>query len=279
LSFNPATDRRFNTPAGSVVQGRARIAAPVADMRAVPDPGSGIDTQLLFGAHVRVFDEMEGWAFVQAEADGYCGWVAAAALGSPEQATHRLAVPRSFIYPGPDMKHPCIAALSMGSVLAIAGEAETRGTRYALMSDGTAVIAAHLAPVDAALVGGEPADPVSVAETLLNTPYLWGGASAFGIDCSGLVQLAHAMCGVALPRDTDMLAALAGEACNLGSLRRGDLVLWRGHVAMARGDGSIIHASGASMSVTIESLDAATARIAPLYGPPTMARRVTARGV
>jgi cell wall-associated NlpC family hydrolase len=275
LPFDPATDRRLNPPPALKSLWQARIIAPVADMRPEPDPSIGIDTQLLHGAAVAVLDDMEGWLFVQAEADRYCGWVAASAVTArgapPEVPTHRIAMPRSFVYPAPDMKLPQVSALTMGATVHVTGAATTRGTHYALLANGMAMVERHLVPVDVMF-----GDPVHLAESLLHTPYLWGGASAFGIDCSGLVQLIHAMCGLLLLRDTDMQAATAGIEIARTDLKRGDLVFWKGHVAICRGNGTIIHANGNAMLVSIDELDAAIARIEPLYGLPTAYRRPTA---
>lgn len=251
----------------------ARVAAPVADLRAAPRPDAATDTQLLRGDLVKVFEEVEGWCWVQAAYDGYVGYCAAAAL-SPQAppSTHRVSVPRTFLYAGPDLKMPVIEALPMGAAVAIEGEAETRGTRYALLPGGTALVAAHLMPVGEA----EP-DYVSVAERLVGVPYLWGGTSGAGVDCSGLVQLAMRLAGRDAPRDTDMQAASLGTIVEPGrdgsGLCRGDLVFWTGHVAIVTAPGEIVHASGAAMLVVREPLAAAIERIARLYGPPTICRR------
>lgn len=250
-----------------------RVAAPVADLLSAPDRTAGLDTQLLRGAVVVVFETRDGFAWVQAMADGYVGYVEATALAPPDEApTHVVAVPRSFVYGEPDMKTPRHEVLSMGSAVAVAGEAETRGTRYLTLAGGGAMIAAHLKPL-----GETGGDYVAVAETLVHTPYLWGGASGFGLDCSGLVQLCLRMTGQRAPRDTDMQAASLGAAIEPGennaALRRGDLVFWKGHVAIVTGPDAIIHANGHTMTVACESLSGAIRRIGYLYGMPTGFRR------
>ena len=257
------------------VTGRpARISAPIADVRRKPAPDAGLDTQFLMGDDVLVFDEAEGWAWVQGERDGYVGYVPAAALGARDLApTHMVAAPRTFLYPGPDLRLPRSGKLSMGSSLAVSGFAETRGTNYALLSSGGAVIAGHLVPV-----GAFADDFVTVAERFLETPYLWGGVSGFGIDCSGLVQLAMRMAGRDVLRDSDMQAARLGEpiepGAGLSGLRRGDFVFWKGHVAIMTDAENMIHANGHTMLVSREGLKAAIDRIAYLYGGPTGFRRV-----
>jgi len=256
--------------ANGFVEGRqARIRVPVADLHAAPRADSGVDTQLLMGEELRIFDEREGWCWVQAGRDGYVGHVRAQHVEETgAAATHRVAVPRSFIYPGPDMKLAGAEGVSIGSQVTIVGSAETRGTAYHLLADGRAIVAAHLEPVSASAD-----DAVAVAERLEDTPYLWGGASAFGIDCSGLVQLSQHMAGRSVLRDTDMQAASIGTEIGGDGLRRGDLVFWKGHVAIVTGPDAVIHASGAAMLVTREPLSAAIDRIARLYGMPTGYRR------
>jgi cell wall-associated NlpC family hydrolase len=256
------------------VAGRpARVRAAVADLRSAPRSDAGQNTQLLLGDGVLMFDEREGWAWVQAESDGYVGYVASDSLvESGTQPTHRLAVPRSFLYPAPDLRFPRANVLSMGSAVEVSSFAETRGTRYALLATGEAIIANHLQPV-----GEFAGDYVAVAETLLATPYLWGGVSAFGIDCSGLVQLSMRMAGRSVLRDSDMQAASIGDPVDPGAdfsmLRRGDLVFWKGHVAIMIDAATMIHASGHTMMVSREGLKEAIARIGYLYGGPTGFRR------
>ena len=256
------------------VTGRpARITASVADIRKAPRPDAGVNTQALFGDDVLVFEEAEGWAWVQAERDGYVGYVGATMLGAREKApTHIVSAPRTFLYPGPDLRFPISGQLSMGSTVTVTGTAETRGTHYALLPSGDALIAGHLRPL-----GDVAADYVSVAEMFLGTPYLWGGTSGFGIDCSGLVQLAMRMAGRNVLRDSDMQAAGLGEPLDPGpdfaGLKRGDLVFWKGHVAVMTDAETMIHANGHTMLVSREGLKEAIDRIGYLYGGPTGFRR------
>jgi cell wall-associated NlpC family hydrolase len=251
----------------------ARVAVPVLDLYRDPRPDAGLDTQLLRGDEVTVFEEAEGWAWLQSRHDGYVGYASAAALAAAGDApTHVAAVPRTFSYRDADMKSGATAAFSLGSRIAAVGHTTTRGTDYLVLAGGEAVIAAHFRPLDKC-----DRDYVAVAETLERTPYLWGGASAFGIDCSGLVQLSMRMAGRAVLRDTDMQAASIGDPVlpgpNLSGLRRGDLVFWEGHVAIMVDADGIVHANGHAMAVSREPLRDAVARIAYLYGEPTVFRR------
>lgn len=256
------------------VAGRpTRISVPVADVRKAPRPDAGLNTQLLYGDEVLVFEENEGFAWLQAERDGYVGYVSAGDL-APRGAepTHVVTALRTFVYPGPDMKFPRSGQLSIGSCVAITGFAETRGTRYGLLASGEALVTQHLAPVDT-----KANDFVLVAERLIDTPYLWGGFSAFGIDCSGLVQLSMRMTGRNVLRDSDMQEASLGTPVDAGAdfsqLRRGDLVFWKGHVAIMTDGENMIHANGHTMTVAREGLREAIDRIGYLYGGPTGFRR------
>lgn len=261
---------RGSVEAENFVRGEpARIAVPVAQLRPAPDLSRGIDTELLLGETVRVFDRAASFAWVQADQDGYVGYLPETVLGAPEEPTHRISVPRTFVYPGPELRKPPVASLSMGSRIAVAGEAETRGTRYFVLPDGGAVIAGHCLPVSETM--GE--DYVAVAEKFIETPYLWGGRSGFGLDCSALVQLSLMMVGKSAPRDSDMQASF-GFAIAREELRRGDLVFWKGHVGIMESEETLLHANGHTMSVAREDFEAAVKRIGWLYQQPTGYRRL-----
>ncbi|THV24171.1 NlpC/P60 family protein [Peteryoungia ipomoeae] len=252
-----------------VVPQPAMIAAPVVPLRPRPDLTAGIDTELLIGEAVGVLERKDGFAWVKAASDGYVGYLPESALAPSQQPTHVVCVPRTFVYSGADLKFPMRRALSMGSRLSIVGEIETRGMLYLLLSNGDAVIARHLRALSDAPLG----DYVHVAARFIETPYLWGGKSAFGIDCSGLVQLSMAMVGEAAPRDSDMQAEKLGIVIERDALRRGDLVFWKGHVAIMEDERTLLHANGHTMSVARETLEGAIERIGWLYGQPTGYRR------
>ena len=244
------------------------VGVPVARVHMAPDAASGMDTQFLHGEELKVFERRNGWAWVQAQRDSYVGYVPESSIVEGSfSASHIVCVPRTFVYPEPDLKRPVLHAHSMGALVNVVDELEVRGTRYAILDDNRAMILRHLRPLNEV-----SADYVSIAEQLIHTPYLWGGASGMGIDCSGLVQLSMRMAGRPVLRDTDMQVSSIGAQIDPEStpLQRGDLVFWKGHVAICTSADEIIHANGYTMQVSREPLDEAINRIEPLYGRPTL---------
>lgn len=227
------------------------VRDPQAPLRRAPAPDAPLETEALMGERVMVYETSdEGWAWGQLESDGYVGYLPANALGRPGAApTHKVAVVRTLVFPGPSIKLPPAAALPFGARVAIARE----DGALAVTAAGGFVPARHLARLEA-----RADDAVAVAERFLGAPYLWGGKTGLGIDCSGLVQVALAACGIACPRDSDMQERAFPAATE--PLRRGDLLFWRGHVAIARDAASIIHANAFHMAVTIEPAADAVAR-------------------
>ena len=226
-----------------------RVIRPTADIDR--KPGGARDRQLLWGDRVLVIDRQEGCAFIQSEKDGYCGWLPEAALGPDHPVTHRVITPFSQIYPSPEVEQRERATLPWSAQVQVLGEVE----RFAETPYGF-IPRAHLAPI-----AELEADPVAVAASFLGTPYLWGGNSRFGLDCSGLAQAALMACGIAIPGDTDMQAKAGRPVQDDTVLLPGDLVFWKGHVALVSGPDEIIHATGAFMGVVRESLSGAVARI------------------
>lgn len=238
-----------------------RVGRPVADLLQAPN-GARV-RQLLLGEDFRVIDRSEGHAFGFAVKDGYCGWLAEDALSRGPIPTHWVCSPATHLYPEPKVQARELAALSLGARVAVTAN----HGKWAETTTGF-VPASHLRPL-----GEWHTDPVAVAETLLSSPYLWGGYSRHGIDCSGLVQLSHWACGIALPGDSDLQESAGQEIAPDTELHRGDLIFWKGHVALIVDDARLIHANGNTMSVAYEDTAACIARIMAQENRPVTHRR------
>ena len=239
-----------------------RIIEAVAPMRVAPRPDAGLDTEALFGEALTIYDQDdEGWAWVQLGQDDYVGYIPANAVlaGAPPSPTHRVSALRSFVFPGPTIKEPPITWVSYGSQLTIRREIEANGRLFGVLDTGGAIVMRHVAPIEA-----RETDPVAIAERFLGAPYLWGGKSSLGIDCSGLVQTAMRGIGVAAPRDSDMQMDRLGVTVSLDRAQwlRGDVLCWPGHVALVRDADTLIHANAHHMAVAIEATAAVLERAA-----------------
>jgi hypothetical protein len=233
------------------------IADGIAPLRSEPFSNAMLSTQALKGERAIIYDRNgEGWAWGQLKRDGYVGWLPDRALIKPAAApTHKVIVTSTFAFPGPSIKLVPADTLVMGATLSVARE----DGAFAVTHEGWYLPLRHLGRLDS----HEP-DFVAVAERFVGTPYLWGGKSSLGTDCSGLVQISLNAAGIECPRDSDMQQGSLGRAlvaAESKALRRGDLIFWNGHVAIVRDADTIVHANAHHMATAIENTADAIARI------------------
>ena len=264
--LTPATARiahislqgQMNAPAFTAGE-RLQIAVPLADL--LRSPSGPRERQLWLGEDFTVIDRMKGHAFGFAAKDGYCGWLPEEALEQGPPATHWVASTGTHLYAQPKASSQNLSALPMGARVAVVDQVDS----YAQTTQGF-VPASHLLPLGTFLT-----DPVAVAELFLHSPYLWGGNSRAGVDCSGLAQIAFLSCGIALPADSDLQENFGSVV--QGDFQRGDLLFWNGHVALAVDSQRLIHANGNTMSVAYENIADAIARIQLAEGAPLRSHR------
>ncbi len=237
-----------------------------APMRAAPAPDAPLVTEALMGERVTIYDfNDEGWAWGQLADDGYVGWLPANALLAPrDKLTHKVTALRTLAFPGPSIKLPPVAMPPLGARLTVTRERD----RFAVSPVGF-LPASHVAPLDY-----RETDFVTVAERFTGTPYLWGGKTNHGLDCSALVQIALNACGIPCPRDSDMQESALGKPIELKDARRGDLVFWKGHVAIVCDATTIVHANAFHMMVMMEPIAEAIARIRAAGSEVTSVKRL-----
>jgi cell wall-associated NlpC family hydrolase len=233
------------------------IVDPLIALRGQPSTEAMLLTQALKGERVAIYDRNdEGFAWGQLKSDGYVGWLPDSTLVKPTLApTHKITAIRTFAFPGPSIKLPPIETLPLGARIAVKRE----DGAFAVTHEGWYLPRQHIGDIN-----HHERDFVAVAERFVGTPYLWGGKSSLGVDCSGLVQLSLTATGVDCPRDSDMQQNALGttlDGTESKKLKRGDLIFWKGHVAIVREAETIVHANAHHMATVIENMSEAVARI------------------
>lgn len=241
-----------------------KVTAPVIDVRETPDNEAlrgKLESQLQYGEIFIAEEDAGDWLKGRCAHDGYPGYVEKKYLTQEfAAATHVVTAQRSDVYRDASIKSPIRRTIGMGAQLTVI----EMGEKFAKLDDGTHIYARHITALSA------KEDFVTAAEKLVETPYVWGGRSGLGTDCSGLVQISLARSGIDAPRDTEDQEKAVGKDATKDARQRGDIVYFPGHVGIMVDAENILHANAFHMKTCVEKLDVVTQR----SGGITAVRRI-----
>ncbi|VAV95730.1 NLP/P60 family lipoprotein [hydrothermal vent metagenome] len=245
-----------------------QVIVPVTGLYLQPEPDQSLQTELLFGECFMVLEIKNGKAWGQAVSDGFVGYVDASALSQTcPSPTHWVCALRTPLYKWPDLKAPVSGFLHKNSQVHISDSDD----HYRNVGPG------WIHAGDLATLGDWHQDFVATALQYLHTPYVWGGRSSLGLDCSALLQNALFAAGRSCLRDADMQETSLGQPVafsgNTEQLHRGDLVFWKGHVGIIADHDQLLHANAHHMATALEPAKPALQRIQKTAGPVTSVRR------
>ncbi len=248
----------------------SQVIVPLCDLKNKPNPNAALETQILYGERVKVIKHFKEWSYCKSLEDNYEGWLVTKNLDKCTNLNYKVLKPISHLYSEPNIKSKIISFLYFNSKINVLSKTKNW---CSILYDKkeTFIFRKHIVDINKTYK-----DWVRLLVMFENTPYLWGGKSVNGIDCSGLVQLSLNFCGIQFPRN-------ANEQCNenmypnikIDKIKKGCLIFWDGHVGVGLNQKDIIHSNAFHLSVKIENFKKASDRIKKNYGPIKLIKNYT----
>ena len=246
-----------------------QVITPVSDLRKKPDKMSELETQCLLGENLILIEKKNDWGYCKCELDNYYGWINLSELGEIDSSNYKINTLLTHVYSEPDMKSNILYCLHFNSKVSIIKKYQNWSKVSIGKNDGY-IFNRHITKLS-----NVDNNFVRTSKLFLNTPYLWGGKTCLGIDCSGLVQIVLHSAGIYIPRNTSEQQSFTSERLiEKKKVEDFCLIFWKGHVAISIEKNKIIHSNAYHMSVIIEPLDEAITRIKNSYGDIIVIKKI-----